>query len=109
MWNDYFRCVVFPTVTQSNEEYNPRNPNGTPMQNLFTTDGEETIIARDYESDVWQWLDEANTDYGRIGAGTTCIHNACDRQQTFKSVNCIIKKVLSKQIVSIIRTIDNWS
>ena len=44
-----------------------------------------------------QWLDRANADYGRVGAGTTGIHKACDRQQTFKSVKSKIKKVLSKQ------------
>ena len=97
MWKDYFRCVVVPTITQSNEEYNPRNPDGTPMRNFFSTDGEDVIIARAYESDVRQWLDQANTDYGRVGAGTTGIHNACDRQQTFESVKGKIKKVLSKQ------------
>ena len=62
MWKNYFRLVVIATITQSNEEYNPRNPNVTPMQNFFSTDGEDIIIARAYASDVRQWLDQANTD-----------------------------------------------
>ena len=60
MWKYYFRRVVFPTITQSNEECNPPNPDGTPMQNFFSTDGDDNIIARVYESDVRQWLDQAN-------------------------------------------------
>ena len=97
IWKDYFRRVDIPTITQSNEEYNPRNPDGTPMRNFFSTDGEDIIIARAYESDVRQWLDEGITDYGRVRAGTTGIHYGCDRQHTFKSVKSKIKKVLSKQ------------
>ena len=94
MWKDYFRRVVIPTITQSNEEYNPRNPDGTPMRNFLGTDGVDVIIARAYESDVRQWLDQANTAYSRVGAGTTGIRNACDKQQILKNK---IKKVLLKQ------------
>jgi hypothetical protein len=96
MWMDYFERVVVPTIKKSNEAHKPVNADGTPMRNFFSTDGEDIIIANAYKTTIRELLDESLTDYGRVGAGTTGIHNACDRQLTFREVKRRIKKLISE-------------
>lgn len=95
MWQDYFSRIVVPTIRHSNIGNNPLNADGTAMRNFFSTDGEDIIIARAYEEDIQKSFEDELIDYGRVGAGSTGIHNACDRQLTFREVRKAVFKCIS--------------
>jgi len=107
MWKDYFCRVVIPTIKESNALHKPVNADGSPMRNFFSTDGEDIIISNAYEDEVRGWFDAVLTDYGRVGAGLTGIHNACDRQYTFRGVTRFIRSFLSKGVVVLNRQLES--
>lgn len=96
MWQDYFRRIVVPTIQASNDFYgvNEEDTASSPSRTFFSTDGEDIIIARAYDDDIRELLKSENIWHGRVGAGTTGIHNACDRQKTFREVKKEVRKVL---------------
>lgn len=65
------------------------------MRNSFSTDGEDIIIARAHEDDLQHRFEDVLTEYGRVGAGSTAKHNACDRQLTFREVRRAVFKCIS--------------
>ena len=97
MWKDYFRRIVVPTIRASNEAYDTHDENDY-SRTFFSTDGEDIIISRAYEDDVRDLLNAENIWYGRVGAGTTGIHNACDRQLTFRETKKETRKALKNNL-----------
>ena len=51
-----------------------------------------------YKNDVLKAFDDANVDYGRVGAGSTGIHNACDRMLIFRDTKAAIRIAESKRV-----------
>ena len=54
------------------------------MRNFLSTDGEDIVISNGYEPSLRERFCNQNTDYARVGASTTSIHNSCDRGRGFK-------------------------
>jgi hypothetical protein len=85
MWKHYFTNVVIPTIAQSSSAHN-FNKLGEPetIPVMFSTDGEDIVIVNGYQDDLVGLFDTHNISYCRVGAGTTGIHQAGDRQYTFR-------------------------
>ena len=66
------------------------------MRNFFSTDGEAIIMNNAYKDEVIAAFDDAQTDYGRVGASTTGIHNACDRAYTFRETKKSVRELTKK-------------
>ena len=95
MWRHYFLNVVIPTIVESNKSF---SLDGSSIRNFFSTDGEAIILKNAYKNDVLKAFDDANVDYGRVGAGSTGIHNACDRILIFRDTKAAIRIAESKRV-----------
>jgi hypothetical protein len=92
MWNDVFKRCILPTIKKSNDYHQTKDINGQFCRNFFSTDGEDIIISNAYEDEMVQLFRDLLIDYGRVGAGTTAIHNACDRWVQFKLSKYSLRK-----------------
>lgn len=96
MWADWFQKVAIATILKSNEAHYPDGiltTDGTTLMNHFSTDGEDIILSNIYTNeDVQTAFIKTNTSYSRVGAGTTGIHNACDRAYTFRETKAVVRK-----------------
>lgn len=91
MWRDYF----IPTIRASNAVHKPMGPDGvTPSHNMFSTDGEDIIISQCYDDEIRDLLKQIHTLYARVGAGTTGIAQACDRQVIYREIKSLIRRLL---------------
>ncbi len=86
MWLDWFSEVCIPFLRLSNKTYKRIAVDGTThLPSLLSTDGEDIILSNVYtELALRDSLRDSNITYARVGAGTTSIHNACDRAFTFR-------------------------
>ena len=99
MWRDYFLRVVIPSIRQSNNFYDScETSDDFPKRNFFSTDGEDIVISNAYDESLADEFEAAGIDYGRVGASTTAIHNACDRQVLYREAKKKVRKVLSSQV-----------
>ena len=98
MWKDYFTRIVFPTIEQSNECHKKTDYSGNLSRNFFSTDGEDIIISNAYDQDLASRFTNARIDYGRVGASTSGIHQAGDRQYTFKATKKEVKRIRHNNI-----------
>jgi hypothetical protein len=99
MWKDYFTRIVIPTIQASNAVHQPMAPDGvTPSHNMFSTDGEDIIISQCYGDDMRYLLKQSHIFYARVGAGTTGIAQACDRQVIYREIKKLIRRLLEKGI-----------
>lgn len=64
----------------------------------MSTDGEDIVISNGYDPGLQQQFDDANIDYGRVGASTTSIHNSCDRAHSFRDTKSEGAKARRKDI-----------
>jgi len=92
MWKHYFLHVALPTIKNSNMAYSDVD-NDVLLRNFFSTDGEAIIMKNAYKDDVIDAFEDAKTDYGRVGASTTGIHNACDRAYTFRETKKSVRQL----------------
>lgn len=98
MWKDYFTRVVIPTIILSNAYHLAKDDEGNPQRNFLSSDGEDIILRNAYDPAIRLQFVEARIDYGRVGAGTTRIHNACDRQFTFRDCHKEVKRVQANSV-----------
>jgi hypothetical protein len=77
---------------------NQKDDLGNPCRNFLSSDGEDIILRNAYKDDVITLFRETLIDYGRVGAGTTRIHNASDRQLTFRDAHSMVRKVQRSKI-----------
>jgi hypothetical protein len=56
------------------------------------------VIANIYDEELVAEFDSALIVYGRVGAGTTGIHNACDRALTFRETKKAVRKIRTNQV-----------
>lgn len=67
------------------------------MRNFYSTDGEDIIIRNIYQDSLREKFKDARIDYGRVGAGQTGIHNACDRMWLFRETKAKVRKARQQQ------------
>jgi hypothetical protein len=65
-----------------------------PLRTFYSTDGEDIILSNIFNESLRSEFHELGIDYGRVGAGTTGIHNASDRQLVFRETK---RKVRDKK------------
>lgn len=95
MWKHYFLNVVIATIKKSCDLRTRALLSSTEVgRSFFSTDGEAIIMKNAYKDDVRQAFDICKIDYGRVGAATTAIHNACDRAHTFRDTKITVRKLL---------------
>ena len=92
MWKHVFINCILPCVKKSNDHHNKNDKHGNLFRNFFSTDGEDIIISNAYENDLVELMEQIRIDYGRVGAGSTAIHNACDRWVQFRLSKHYLKK-----------------
>jgi hypothetical protein len=104
MWQHYFKNIVCPTIKKSNEIHmqddldnipeDQRHPTEPPVfKNFLSSDGEDIIAAQGYNADIIWHFSQLDIIYARIGAALTGIHQACDRNYTFKGSKKKIKTI----------------
>ena len=84
LWLHWLEHVALPTMKQNNAFYGANDAKGQPLPTFFSTDGEALILRQAFEPRIISALKAENVYYARVGAGSTGIHQACDRAQTFK-------------------------
>ena len=85
MWHDWFTKYCLPELKASDEYHETKDE-----WKFFSTDGEDVIISNIWKNDLTASFTNQKVHYGRVGAGITGIHNACDRAVVFRdSKKCI--------------------
>ena len=83
LWLHWLEHVALPTMKQNNAFYGANDAKGQPLPTFFSTDGKALILRQAFEPRIISALKAENVYYARVGAGSTGIHQACDRAQTF--------------------------
>ena len=107
MWAHYFKNIVVPTIKESSERHQSRDRDGNICRQFFSTDGEAIIMKNAYKDDVVDVFEEAKMDYLRVGAGSTGIHNACDRSKGFRNSKSTMGKMQQKKMDYSNTTLEN--
>jgi hypothetical protein len=97
MWKDYFKRVCIPFIKKVLEaNQHKKDTMGNSFRTNLSSDGEDIILRNAFDPEIRELFRSLDIDYTRVGAGTTRIHNACDRAGTFKHVHRKNKETIRK-------------
>jgi hypothetical protein len=92
MYQHWFQHVVIPTMVAQRNYWSESKDEGTVQPMFFSMDSEATIMNQATTEGINALFRENSISFAKLSAGTTAIHQACDRSPLFHAIKRRIKQ-----------------